>query len=198
MGPGLSGRAPGLKVIRESPGRAGERCAAPFALYSAAEREPIVEGSKLISDTATVEAIDVGTRQLTLKGSDGRTATFDVDEQVKNLPQVQVGDHVVVDYIEGWAVDIVKPDTAPSVVVEQASEVAKPGEKPAMAGAHRIMLVAVVEEIDENAPSVTLRGPNGHPLEIKVRDPDNLSKVRIGETVQITYTQALAVSVHQP
>lgn len=162
------------------------------------EPKPIIERSNLISDTATVEAIDVGTRQLTLKGSDGRVATFDVDEQVKNLPQVQVGDHVVVDYIEGLAVYIVKPGRAPSVAVEQASNVAKPGEKPGIAGAHRITLVAVVEEIDENAPSVTLRGPDGHPLEIKVRDPDNLDKVRVGETVQITYTQALAVSVHKP
>jgi len=164
----------------------------------ASEPKPIVERSKIISDTATVEAIDVATRQLTLKGSDGRIARFDVDEQVKNLPQVRVGDHVVVDYIEGLAVYIVKPGKAPSVEVEQASDVAKPGEKPVIAGAHRITLVAVVEEIDENAPSVTLRGPNGHPLEIKVRDPDELNKVRVGETVQITYTQALAVSVHTP
>ena len=164
----------------------------------ASEPKPIVERSKLISDTATVEAIDVATRQLTLKGSDGRVATFDVDQQVRNLPQVQVGDHVVVDYIEGVAVYIVKPGTPPSVEVEQAADVAKPGDKPGIAGAHRITLVAVVEEIDENAPSVTLRGPNGHPLEIKVSDPDNLKKVRVGETVQITYTQALAVSVHKP
>jgi len=172
--------------------------AAALCAGCTSEPKPIIERSNLISDTATVEAIDVGTRQLTLKGSDGRVATFDVDEQVKNLPQVQVGDHVVVDYIEGLAVYIVKPGRAPSVAVEQASNVAKPGEKPGIAGAHRITLVAVVEEIDENAPSVTLRGPDGHPLEIKVRDPDNLDKVRVGETVQITYTQALAVSVHKP
>ena len=164
----------------------------------ASEPKPIVERSKIMSDTATVEAVDVATRQLTLKGSDGRIATFDVDEQVKNLPQVQVGDHVVVDYIEGFALYIVKPSRAPRVEVEQASDVAKPGEKPSIAGTHRITVVAVVEEIDENAPSVTLRGPSGHPLEIKVRDPDDLKKVRIGETVQITYTQALAVSVHTP
>jgi hypothetical protein len=164
----------------------------------ASEPKPVIERSKLMSDTATVEAIDVGTRQLTLKGSDGRIATFDVDEQVRNLPQVEVGDHVVVDYIEGVAVYIVKPGKAPGVAVEQASDVAKPGDKPGIAGAHRITLVATVEEIDENAPSVTLRGPNGHLLEIKVRDPDNLEKVRVGETVQITYTQALAVSVHKP
>ena len=164
----------------------------------ASEPKPVIERSKLMSDTATVEAIDVGTRQLTLKGSDGRIATFDVDEQVKNLPQVEVGDHVVVDYIEGVAVYIVKPGKAPSVAVEQASDVAKRGDKPGIAAAHRITLVAVVEEIDENAPSVTLRGPDGHLLEIKVSDPDNLKKVRVGETVQITYTQALAVSVHKP
>jgi len=164
----------------------------------ASEPKPVIDRSRVISDTATVEAIDVATRQLTLKGSDGHTATFDVDEQVKNLPQVQVGDHVVVDYIEGLAASIVRPGTAPGVEMERASDAAKPGEKPGIAGAHRITLVAVVEEIDENAPSVTLRGPTGHPLEIKVRDPDDLNKVKVGETVQITYTQALAVSVHKP
>src|SRR5262249_38340163 len=124
----------------------------------ASEPKPIIERTTVISDTATVRAIDVPTRQLTLKSSDGRTATWDVDEQVKNLQQMKVGDQVVVDYIEGVAVYIVKPGTSPSVSSEQAADVAKPGEKPSIAGAHRITLVGVIEAIDENAPSVTLRG----------------------------------------
>jgi hypothetical protein len=33
---------------------------------------------------------------------------------------------------------------------------------------------------------------------VKARDPKNLDKVKVGDNVEITYTQALAISLDKP
>ena len=35
-------------------------------------------------------------------------------------------------------------------------------------------------------------------MSVKVEDPKNLAGVKVGDKVQVTYTQALAVSVESP
>jgi hypothetical protein len=44
---------------------------------------------------------------------------------------------------------------------------------------------------------VTLTGPGGGSQTIKARDPANLKKVQVGDLVDITYTEAVAISVTQ-
>jgi hypothetical protein len=46
----------------------------------------------LIEATATVEAVDVDNRLVTLKCPEGRLVTIKAGEEVKNLPQIDVGD----------------------------------------------------------------------------------------------------------
>jgi hypothetical protein len=160
--------------------------------------KPIIERTKLMSQTATVEAIDLNDRVITLRGENGNSAAFDVDEQVKNLAQVHVGDKVVVDYVEAIAVRILPKGTEPSMVVDESVETAKPGGRPGGAGTHRVTLVAVIEAIDVGKSMVTLRGTEGRTVDVKVSDPENLEKVKVGDSVQITYTQAMAVAVRKP
>jgi hypothetical protein len=42
---------------------------------------------------------------------------------------------------------------------------------------------------------VTLRGPEGDTETVKARDPANLDRVAVGDLVDITYTEAVAVEV---
>src|SRR4051812_21614098 len=51
--------------------------------------------------TATVLAVNVPGRTLTLKGEDGRTETINVPPEVKRLGEVAVGDTIVVEVQEG-------------------------------------------------------------------------------------------------
>ena len=43
--------------------------------------------------------------------------------------------------------------------------------------------------------TVTLKGPQGNSRTMKARDPKNLQKVQVGDLVDITYTEAVAVRV---
>lgn len=45
---------------------------------------------------------------------------------------------------------------------------------------------------------VTLAGPGGKTIDVKVRDPKNLDKVKVGDQVVITYTQAFAIALNKP
>ena len=75
---------------------------------------------------------------------------------------------------------------------------AKLGEKPAGAGARVTTIVATIVGIDKAAGTVTLQGPTGRATTIKARDPRNLERVAIGDLVEITYSEAVAVSVEHP
>ncbi|MDZ7596853.1 MAG: hypothetical protein U5J82_00785 [Desulfobacterales bacterium] len=157
--------------------------------------EPKVLEENINTMTATVESVDLATRMVTLKGPEGKLVEFKVGEEVKNLPQVKVGDQVVTTYYESIAAQILKPGTDPGVAAQQAVAAAKPGEKPAGAAAQQVTVTATIEAIDENGHYVTLKGPKGKSTAVKVRDPKNLEGVQVGDTVMITYTEALAISV---
>lgn len=153
-------------------------------------------GESVQTVTATVEKIDQKKRMVTLKGPDGKSVTIEVDERVKNLPQVKKGDKVVATYYESAAYEVKRPGQAePGVTVTGALGTAKPGEKPAGVGAHSVTVTSTIEAIDKTVPSVTLKGPDGDLVTIKVRYPEKLAQVKVGDLVEITYTQALAISV---
>lgn len=149
-----------------------------------------------VTVTAIVQSVDVKNRLVTLKGPDGQVATVHVDERVKNLPQVKKGDQVTVTYYESIAYDVLKPGEAKPGVATAGDVVTAPaGQKPGGAGAQVTTVTATISAIDKKTQHVTLRGPDGNTVSVKVKDPTRLDKVKVGDLVQITYTEAVAVSV---
>jgi hypothetical protein len=59
-------------------------------------------------------------------------------------------------------------------------------------------ITATIAAIDKVAGTVTLRGLDGEDTTIKARNRDNLDHVAVGDLVDITCTEALAVSVETP
>jgi hypothetical protein len=154
------------------------------------------EVSKTIEFQATVTSIDPKTRMVTLKTPDGKESTFYVDERVRNLPQVKVGDEVRIAYVVALAWKLNKSHkAAPSPEVETAVTPAEPGARPAGGVARRISFTASVESIDLANGTVTLKGPEGNSRAFKARNPDNLKKVKVGDLIDITYTESVAVKL---
>jgi hypothetical protein len=172
--------------------------AAPPAKGAPAEKKPAVAKEKVTTVKATVEAIDLPNRVVTLKGPKGNVFDLKVGEQAKNLPQVKVGDEVVAKYYESIALKVMPPGPAEGVKKSEAVVAAKPGESPAGMVANQVTVTATVEAIDPKKTFVTLKGPQGKVVDVKVRDPKNLENVKPGDQVVITYTEALAISVEKP
>jgi len=149
-----------------------------------------------ITTVATVQKLDLAKRVVTLKGQDGKVFSIHAGDQVKNLPQVKVGDQVSTTYYESIAYEVHKPGMA-EVGVVGATGVgsAQPGEKPAGVAADVIQVTATIVSIDKATPSVTLQRPDGEVVAVRVRDPKKLEGVAVGDLVEITYTQALAIIV---
>jgi hypothetical protein len=145
--------------------------------------------------TASVEAIDSAARTVTLKGPRGKVVTLAVGPEVKNFAQVKVGDLVVVRYAEALTLELKKDGKELRQRSErEGSEAARPGERPAAAAGRQITVIADVTAVDRKKQVVTLRGPK-QTVELKLRDPKQIKLVKVGDQVEATYQEAMAVSV---
>ena len=161
---------------------------------------PKGEITEAVEKQATVTAIDLKTRMVTLKGPDGNETTIHVDKRARNLPQVKVGDVVKVAYVQQVAWQVRKSgEGAPSNAVgtEATAVRSEPGEKPGGAVGQRVTFTATIEAIDLAKGTVTLKGPQGNSQTIKARNPANLKKVKVGDLVDITYTELLGLKVEE-
>ncbi|MFN7986663.1 MAG: hypothetical protein U0529_04265 [Thermoanaerobaculia bacterium] len=147
-----------------------------------------------VSVTATVTKIDQKTRQVTVKADDGQTYSFVADPAVQNLSQVKKGDLVTVVYTEALVYEVRKGGKAGSDAA--AGAVAAPlGAKPAGVVAGQATVTVKITAIDHKAPSITVATAEGDKQTFKLKDPSKLQGVKVGDTVDITYTEALALKV---
>jgi hypothetical protein len=146
--------------------------------------------------TATVIALDVPGRLVTLRGEEGNLFTVQAGEEVRNLPQVEVGDRVVVSYYEAIAAEMAKPgqEASASATAMRAPAGAKPG-----AGvAQEVTAMVKIVDLDLATHTVSFTGPDGLAQTITVQDPkmrDFIETLKEGDEVAVTYTEALAISV---
>ena len=150
-----------------------------------------------LSITAEVTAINQETREITLMGEDGNSVTFVASDEVKRLDEIEVGDQVYIDYIVAVTMELREPTAeeaeTPLTAIEDGMRATT--TQPAGVKGRTIKAVSVIVGIDLPTETVTLQGPIGRIMTVKAENPENLTKVKIGDTVIVTYTETLAVSV---
>ena len=149
--------------------------------------------------TATIEAVDLDQRRVTLLGTDGGRRIVVLGNEVRNLDQIEVGDQVTVRYQEAVAAELKEPGEPSQVGQVTASAVQAPlGAKPETQVSRQITTTVQIQNIDPDGPTVSFTGANGVLRMISVKDPDMQAFARTlkpGDEVDITYTEAIAVSV---
>jgi hypothetical protein len=101
-----------------------------------------------------------------------------------------------VKYYETVDWQVMKSGTSPKgIATASAVERAKKGEKPGRAMGSQVTIVEDIEAIDKDGKHVTLKGPQGNSERGAVRNPKNLEDVKLGDQVQITCTETMAISV---
>ena len=145
--------------------------------------------------TATITKINAKTREVTLKGPEGREVTLQLSKEVKNFKHMKVGDTVTAEYVEALTLELKKGGKAVVARTEQAgAATAKPGEKPAGLAGRQLTIVADVTAVDPATQTVTLKGPK-RTVDIKVADPEQFKLIKVGDQVEAKYTEALAIAV---
>ena len=174
--------------------------AATFAVVACAAPPPKpAVRENLVQKTATVESIDQASRQVTLRGEDGKATTIVVGPEVKNLPQVKAGDKVVVSYYEALAAEVKKPGEGVEGVEADVSTVtAPPGSMPA-AGAGVLMRTTVtIESVDPTFNTVSFKRSDGVSRTVAVESPEGrefIKGLKKGDQVEVAYTEAFAIEV---
>jgi Cu/Ag efflux protein CusF len=188
---------PGMKI--DQAGLASVLLAlAATTVAIAAEPQQALPAEAIVSSTeatATVTKIDQATREVTLKPDDGEEFSFIASEDVKNLAQVKAGDRVRVTYAEALAYEVMKGGQAASPSTVVAGKSAALGATPEGAIARQTTATVAIVAIDPKVPSVTFQGAAGNTRTIKVLHPEKLQGVQVGDTVEITYTEALAIKL---
>ena len=172
--------------------------APPAFAQAPAKQAAAPKGEKVVASTevtATVTKINQATRDVTLTTEDGREVSFVADSAVKNLGQVKVGDLVKVTYTEALAYEVKKGGKAVGAQETIAGGSAAAGAKPAAGIARQVTATVTIAAIDADVPSVTFKTASGEARTIHVLRPEKLKGVNVGDTVELTYTEALAIKV---
>jgi Cu/Ag efflux protein CusF len=162
-------------------------------------KNPPAQGeAQVTSMTTTVDKVDLKKREVTIKTADGSPVMIQVPENVQNLQNLKPGDKVQIDYYQSVALSLQKkPGTLP---MEARTFTAKPstsGNMPGGTMAQEIDATANVKKVDMSKGTVTIEGPEGKMDTITVKDPQlkqELSKVKPGDAINVTYTEAMAIS----
>ena len=167
---------------------------------STAETPLTVKDSVEVSVTAKVKAIDQASRTMTLQDNIGHEVSFVVDESVKRLNEVKVGDDVRARY-KATLVAELRPPTAeeaasPIAVVEVGGRSTQ-DSAPAAGVIRAVRVVTTVEAVDVPGMRVTLRGPMGALATVYGRSPENIKRLRVGDSIVITYTASVAMALEK-
>jgi len=150
--------------------------------------------SEMRTETATVESIDPATRTVTLKKPDGTYVQVVAGPDIKRFDEIKAGDKVNARYYENVVIRVKRPgepETLSQVKGTTGSEQTMPGGTKAK----QTTITATISAIDMNTPSITFTGPSGFNYTSKVQDTDALAKVKVGDKVDIVWTEAMLVSL---
>ena len=165
-----------------------------LAVASVAEAGQTVTKSDSVSATATIQAIDKANRLVTLRDEKGHEDTMQVGPAMKRFDELKVGDKVKVTYYESLVLQVRKPGDAAKAGAD-AKMTRSTGAAPGATLSVQQTTTVEVLAIDQKLPSITVKTADGRTVTRKVEERKNLEGVKVGDKIDITYTQAAIVSV---
>jgi hypothetical protein len=162
------------------------------------EAAPIALGQDLLVEaTSTVEEVNKADRLITLKDADGDLVTVKAGPDVRNFDQIAKGDLVTVTYYQSTAVDVIAPGTRPKTEVGAGMARAEKGEKPAGMLVSQVRKTVKIISVDPYKKAISFRDESGW-REVSMNRPElehYLEELKDGDTVEVIFTEAIAVSV---
>jgi len=146
---------------------------------------------------ARIDVIDHDARELTLVDAGGGTATVRFGPEIDSFDRLTVGDTATFRYYESVAYAIRKPGQ-PSVLPSTTDEpvVARgQGPNPAVTLSRQQTARLTIVSVDPRGPSVTVLTQDGRRLSFRPFQQADVARLEIGDQMDVTYTQALVISV---
>jgi hypothetical protein len=162
----------------------------PSTQQQAPAAQPSAVTATVVTSSGKVEKIDKAKGLITLKGPTGKVLDVKAGPGI-DLEKLHVGDTVTASYYDEVAVSI---DRAAKGAPTMTSKAVQRGGVTAMQSTVTSRIISV----DPSKNTLTIRGPQGAEHTLKVEDPGlqgRLKQIKPGENFDVTYTQAVAVSI---
>jgi hypothetical protein len=168
------------------------------ACESSSPPRPMETIESTVEASATVQSVDVANRLMTVKTEAGDLVTLEVGPEVQNLVQVRDGDRVVVRYREAIGAVINNDAAGQPVNIDVDTDRARLGQRPSARASATTNVPVTIISADTRSNLVTFSGADGLVRSITVATPqarEFIKQLKKGDTVVLSFTEALAVSV---
>ncbi|WP_044874598.1 hypothetical protein [Pseudomonas sp. LFM046] len=165
-------------------------------VYSQGNPGGVVSETEEIS--AVVRAVDQTKRTFTLEDEHGNRQTFNAVPEMRNFPQLKVGDRVKAIVTQERVVQLREPGEETADGAAGMVAAAPEGAKPGMLVAEAVEITALVKAIDTTKHTATLEFADGSRRTVAVRPDVELKKSYLNKEVVIRLTSALAIKVEAP
>jgi Cu/Ag efflux protein CusF len=152
--------------------------------------------SEIKTQSGIVEAIEAQSRSVTIRKPDGTVVTTVAGPDVKRFDEIKVGDKINARYYENLVIRVKAPGE-PAVDTDVKDATASGQVLPGGTKTRQRTLTCTIAAIDLNTPTITFTSANGWKYTSKVRDKSLLAKVKVGDKVDIVWTDALLVSIER-
>jgi hypothetical protein len=149
---------------------------------------------------AEVTAIDLQTREVTLKGSHGFETTLVAPENVVKLEDVHVGDRVVGTFFAALEGEVRTPtaeELAEPWMVLQGKSVSGDTASPGVDAARVIRAVVTIEALNPDKGVVVVKDSRGKEHFIGGVEPEKMAGVKVGQTAVVVFTEAMALTLEK-
>jgi hypothetical protein len=155
-----------------------------------------LDQSMLVQMAAEVVETSLPSRTVTLKIPDGRLATLRVGKDVTNLGEIKPGDLLEVTYYVGKQVILMPPGSEAPGTTKEVME----GKNAPIDGVvgQQILRTVTILDVDRFKKTVTFRDANDQVREMALGGTnleDYLDQVKKGDTVQVSFVEALALAL---
>lgn len=158
---------------------------------------PVTKTGEQIKVTATIQQIDSTNRLITFKGADGKEDTVWAGPEVRRFNELKVGDKVTFNYYESTVYTIRKPGDPALPTGGSAAITPGSGKLPGGTIAAQATQTVTVKAVDPSAGSITVTTPAGRTVTRKVDKKEQLNGVKVGDKIDIVYTEAVVASVER-
>ena len=150
-----------------------------------------------VTTIMTVQDINLAERLFTLTYEGQNEMVVEAAEDLKGIEDIKVGDKVRVTYLKSTAVFVTSPDAErPPVTESRVVQVSSKDGKPRKVTVDIKEETSIVEAIDVENRTATLKGPDGKVVTINVSDEvKNLENVKVGDQVVLQTTESVAVDI---
>ncbi len=157
---------------------------------------PVVS-SHLQKVDATIKAIDMPSRTVTLDGPNG-LVTVKIGKHAKRFSQLKVGDKVTVSYYQGLAAQMAPGDAAKAAAPVGAEFASANKSAPGGIAGASVTTTVLIQAIDLATNTVSFKRADGSVHAVEVKNPkmrEFMKTLKPGDAVEVTYTESVAIDV---